>query len=81
MQNRCRTVKPEIAKDCICQMKDTYHSINGESVALWKKKGNQLNMQISMPVNASVSIYVMATSQNKVFENGKLLKKYGSGEH
>jgi alpha-L-rhamnosidase len=63
-------IKPEIATEGINYVKATYHSINGEIVSSWKKEGNQISLQISIPVNTMASVFIPAISQDKVLENG-----------
>ena len=68
---RTFTIKPEIAKDGINYTKATYHSINGEIVSSWKKEGTQITLQISVPVNTIANVFIPATGQDKVLENGR----------
>lgn len=71
---RTFTIKPEIAKTGINYAKASYHSINGEIVSSWKRDGNQLVLQISVPVNTTANVFIPATGQDKVFENGEAVK-------
>ncbi len=68
---RTFTIKPEIAKEGINYTKATYHSINGEIVSSWKKEGTQITLQISVPVNTIANVFIPATGQDKVLENGR----------
>jgi len=68
---RTFTIKPEIAKEEINYTKVTYHSINGEIVSSWKKEGTQIILQISVPVNTIANVFIPATGQDKVLENGR----------
>lgn len=68
---RTFTIKPEIAKEGINYTKATYHSINGEIVSSWKKEGTQIILQISVPVNTIANVFIPATGQDKVLENGR----------
>jgi len=68
---RTFTIKPEIAKEGINYTKATYHSINGEIVSSWKKDGTQITLQISVPVNTIANVFIPATGQDKVLENGR----------
>lgn len=71
---RTFTIRPEIAKEGVGSVKATYHSINGEIVSSWKKDGNQLSLQISVPVNTIANVFIPATGQDKVLENGRAVK-------
>ncbi len=74
---RTFTVKPEIAKAGINYVKATYHSINGEITSSWKKDGQQLSLQITVPVNTRANVFVPAKNPQQVFESNKLLKNSG----
>ena len=71
---RTFTIKPEIAKEGINYTKATYHSINGEIVSSWKKEGTQIILQISVPVNTIANVFIPATGQDKVLENGRVVE-------
>lgn len=71
---RTFTIKPEIAKEGINYTKATYHSINGEIVSSWKKEGTQITLQISVPVNTIANVFIPATGQEKVLENGRSIE-------
>ncbi len=62
-------IKPEIAKEGISFVEATYHSINGEIVSSWEKEGDQLRLQISVPVNTIANVFIPAIGPDKVFEN------------
>jgi alpha-L-rhamnosidase len=70
------SVRPEIApdgmgKDGINELKSTLHTINGEIVSAWKKSGNKLTMQVTVPVNTSAKVYVPSASLAGILVNGK----------
>jgi alpha-L-rhamnosidase len=66
-------IKPEIAKTGINYLKANYHSINGEISSSWKKQGNNLILNIIIPVNTKANIYIPTSNPNQVLESGKLL--------
>lgn len=82
-------IKPEIAKSGVNFVKATYRSINGKIGSSWKKEGNRLNLEITVPVNTKAEIHVPATNENAVtskglkgnFENGHMVYHVGSGTH
>lgn len=71
---RTFTIKPEIAKEGISYVKAKHHSINGEIISLWKKIGNSLVLEISVPPNTKANVYIPTNDSAKVTENKKPLK-------
>ena len=66
-------IKPEIPKEGIGYVQAKYHSINGEIVSSWKKEGDQVSMQIIVPVNTKASVFIPTTQPAEVMENGYLI--------
>ena len=71
---RTFTIKPEIAKEGISYVKAKYHSINGEIVSSWKKTGNSIVIEISVPPNTKANLFIPNNDSSKVTENNKPLK-------
>lgn len=61
-------IRPEIAPDQIGSVRATYHSIAGNIVSSWKKDGNRLAMDVTVPVNTRAQIYIPAASAESVKE-------------
>jgi len=66
-------IKPEIANKGINYVKATYHSINGEIKSSWKKVGNKLMINVSVPVNTSADIFIPTKDAITILMNGKAL--------
>jgi alpha-L-rhamnosidase len=67
-------IKPEIAKEGIGMVKASYHSICGKIISSWRKEGDQINLQIVVPVNTKASIFIPTFQPSQVMENGNLIK-------
>ncbi|MBO9570606.1 MAG: family 78 glycoside hydrolase catalytic domain [Chitinophagaceae bacterium] len=63
-------IRPEIAPEKINIVKGTYHSIHGDIVSSWKKSGNQLLLNITIPVNTKAEIHIPAASIDRIKESG-----------
>jgi alpha-L-rhamnosidase len=66
-------IKPEIAKEGISAVKATYHSINGAIKSAWKKEGNQLVLDIVVPVNTRADVFVPCKNKEGVKEGNTLV--------
>lgn len=86
------SIKPEIAREKINYVKATYHSISGIITSSWKKSGDNIQLEITVPVNTSAEIYVpvrddkvMPKSKQQVgsgaYEQGYRIYKVGSGTY
>ena len=71
---RTFTVKPEIANIGINYLKANYHSINGEIVSSWKKVGDKITMNVTVPVNTKATVFIPTKNKNNVLEDTKPLK-------
>lgn len=67
------TIRPEIAKDGINYVKATYHSINGEIQSSWKKEKQQLMLDLVIPVNTQVEIYIPCKNSSEISENDQVI--------
>ena len=71
---RTFTIKPEIAPAGINYVRATYHSMNGGIVSSWEREGNQISLQVSVPVNTKAQLFIPAANKDRVLENNKSLK-------
>ena len=71
---RTFTIKPEIAATGINYVRATYHSINGEIISSWEREGNQISLQVTIPVNTKADVFIPASDPVRVLENNKSLK-------
>ena len=68
-------IHPEIAPEKINSVKAAYHSIHGEIISSWKKIGNTLVMDVTIPVNTKAEIYIPATKEEAITEGGSSISK------
>lgn len=66
-------IRPEIAPSGINTLKATFHTINGTIASGWKKDGNKLVMDVTVPVNTKATIYVPATTAAQISLDGQKL--------
>lgn len=66
-------IKPEIASAGINYVKATYHSISGQIISSWQRKGERLALNITIPVNTKAELFIPTSSKNSVFVNEKPL--------
>lgn len=66
-------IRPEIANQGINYVKATYHSINGEIKSSWKKVGNKIVINVTVPVNTTANVFIPTENATNVLENGKAL--------
>jgi alpha-L-rhamnosidase len=71
---RSFTIKPEIAPSAINYVRATYNSMNGEIVSSWEREGNQISLQVSVPVNTKAQLFIPAANKERVLENNRPLK-------
>jgi alpha-L-rhamnosidase len=53
----------------------TYRSVRGPITSNWRKSGNNLLWDITIPFNSEAFVYIPATAQNAVYESGKPASK------
>jgi alpha-L-rhamnosidase len=63
-------IKPAVVGD-LTWVKCNYDSIHGRIVSNWKREGNQLTMDVTIPVNTTATVYVPAKDAAGVTESGK----------
>jgi alpha-L-rhamnosidase len=49
----------------------SYHSVRGEIKSAWKKQDAHFLWDITIPANASATVYIPASDKNQVLENGR----------
>jgi alpha-L-rhamnosidase len=69
-------IKPEIASAGVNYVKASYHSVNGQIMSSWLRKGKQLELNISVPVNTHAEIFIPTGSEQGVMINKKPLKEF-----
>ena len=68
-------IRPEISKNGINLVKATYHSINGEIKSSWKKVGNKVVLNVTVPVNTTANIFIPTKNISTILESGKPLNE------
>jgi alpha-L-rhamnosidase len=63
-------IKPAVVGD-LTWVKCGYDSIHGRIVSNWKREGDKLTMDVTIPVNTSATVYVPAKDAASVTESGK----------
>lgn len=71
---RTFTIKPEIARLGIKQVKATYHSINGTITTAWKKDGSSIQLQVTVPTNTVATVFIPTVNPTTVLEGGRAIK-------
>jgi len=65
-------IKPEIGGD-LTYAKASYNSMYGEINSGWELKDNGLSIHVAIPANTTARVYVPASSETKIKENGMAL--------
>ncbi len=63
-------IKPAVVGD-LTWVKCSYDSIHGRIVSNWKREGNQLTMDVTIPINTTATVYVPTKDAAGVTESGK----------
>lgn len=74
-------IKSEIAEEGINRVNAEYRSINGWIKSAWQMEGDEIQFQVSIPVNTKAKIYVPARSIDDVRINGGQLSDTKWVEH
>ena len=69
-------IKPAIVGD-LTWVKSHHDSPYGRIVSNWKREGDKLTMEVTIPVNTTATIYVPAKNAAAVTESGKAIDKAG----
>ena len=67
-------IKPNMVGD-LHWVNSSYQSIHGEIVSNWKLRGNQVAMNITIPVNTTATVYIPAADAANVTESGESIDK------
>jgi alpha-L-rhamnosidase len=63
-------IKPAVVGD-LTWVKCSYDSIHGKIVSNWKRDGDKLAMEVTIPINTTATVYVPAKDAAGVTESGK----------
>jgi alpha-L-rhamnosidase len=63
-------IRPAIVGD-LTWVKCSYDSIHGRIVSNWKREGQKLTMDVTVPANTTATVYVPANDAGGVTESGK----------
>ncbi len=69
-------IKPEIASAGVNYVKASYNSVNGQIMSSWLRKGKQLDLNITIPVNTKAELFIPTGSEQGVMINKKPLKEF-----
>ena len=70
-------IEPVIG-DGLTWAKTSYNSIHGKIATGWKRAGNQLTLEVVVPVNTTATVCVPARDVADITESGKPVEKVGS---
>ncbi len=70
-------IKPVIG-DGLTWAKTSYNSIRGEINTSWKRAGNQLTLEVAVPMNTTATVYVPAKDVADIMESGRPVEKVKS---
>ena len=73
-------IKPQPAGD-LTWAKGSYLSMHGEIKSEWKIEGNNIKMNVVIPVNTTADIFIPAKEKTIITENGKTIpvSRYENG--
>jgi len=60
-----------VIRDGLTWARTRYVSIHGKIVSNWKREGDKLTMEVSIPPNTTATVYVPAKNEGMVLESGK----------
>jgi len=60
-----------IIRDGLTWAKTTYNSIHGPIATSWKRDGNRIELQVSVPVNTTATVCVPASDLSNITESGR----------
>ena len=60
-----------VIRDGLTWARTRYVSIHGKIVSNWKREGQKLTMEVSIPPNTTATVYVPAKNEGMVLESGK----------
>jgi hypothetical protein len=65
-------INPEVVGD-VTSAKGFYNSVHGTIISEWKKDGDKFNLYVQIPANTTATVYLPATVNNKISENGTVI--------
>ena len=63
------TIRPQVISE-VDWVKAHYHSGYGKIISEWKRDGNSFNLNITIPVNSTATVYLPAKDVTKITEGG-----------
>ena len=67
-------IRPSVVGD-LTWARASYNSIRGRIVSNWERKGDRLELRVSIPANTTATVFVPARSPDEVRENGQPLRR------
>jgi alpha-L-rhamnosidase len=67
-------IKPNVLGD-LHWVETRFNSVHGKIVSNWRRRGDQLLMEVTVPANTTATVYVPAKAQADVTESGMSIKK------
>jgi alpha-L-rhamnosidase len=67
-------IKPTLSGD-LHWVSSSYHSVHGEIVSNWQKRGNLVVMDITVPCNTTATVYIPAEDTVNITESGDPIEK------
>jgi hypothetical protein len=64
-------IKPEIVNG-LEWVKGSFQTVSGLITSGWKREGNRLTLDISIPANTTATVYIPCEKESNVLENGKI---------
>ncbi len=69
-------IRPQVPKD-LNWVRCHYDSVRGRIVSNWRRDGNEVTMEVTIPANTTATVYVPAKDAAGVTESGKSVGKVG----
>ncbi len=67
-------IRPQLPND-LSWVRCKYNSVRGQIVSNWKREGDKLTMEVTIPANATATVYVPAKDATGITESGKPAEK------
>ncbi len=67
-------IRPQVVGD-LTWAKASYKSVRGDITTNWKRAGDILNLEVTIPVNCRATVYVPASDVKSVTESGQAIDK------
>ncbi|MGD8777371.1 MAG: family 78 glycoside hydrolase catalytic domain [Ignavibacteria bacterium] len=73
-------IKPEILNQQITSVKVTSMSMNGKIISSWERNGENITMNVTIPVNSKAEIFIPTSNAESVLLNGSKLKNQSEAQ-